>query len=98
MPCVKRLYFKISLRTTKSVSAAIAFKDLKRGQRARVTSIAPESHERLMEMGLTVGTEFAVEKIAPLGDTVEIRLRGYSLCMRLREAAPVQVVLLPTAP
>ncbi len=79
-----------------TLSEPIRFSNLKRGQKARVVAIEPGSNlERLMEMGLTVGTEFAVEKIAPLGDTVEIRLRGYSLCMRLCEAALVHVEVLP---
>ncbi|MCW5935869.1 MAG: FeoA domain-containing protein [Fimbriimonadaceae bacterium] len=41
---------------------------------------------RLMEMGLTPGTEFTVLKIAPLGDPFEIDLRGGRVCLRRREA------------
>jgi ferrous iron transport protein A len=44
-------------------------------------------------MGLTVGTEFEVAKIAPFGDTIEIRLRGYSLCLRKREADGIELEL-----
>jgi len=39
-----------------------------------------------MEMGLTPGVEFKVVKVAPLGDPIEIDLRGYKLCLRRREA------------
>lgn len=45
-------------------------------------------------MGLTVGTEFSVAKVAPFGDTIEIRLRGYSLCLRKCEAAGIEVELI----
>ena len=37
---------------------------------------------RLEEMGLTIGTEITVLKTAPLGDPLEIRVRGYALCLR----------------
>lgn len=62
--------------------------------KARVTAIEsnPETL-RLQEMGLTVGTEFEVAKIAPFGDTIEIRLRGYSLCLRKREADGIELEL-----
>jgi len=46
---------------------------------------------RLMAMGLTSGTEFAVVRVAPLGDPVEIRVRGSSLSLRREEAAIVVV-------
>mgnify|MGYP000895618665 CR=1 FL=1 len=77
-----------------TVPTPIPFNNLKKGQKAKVSSISSGADvNRLMEMGLTVGTEFSVEKVAPLGDTVEIRLRGYSLCMRLGEAKHVLVEL-----
>lgn len=46
---------------------------------------------RLREMGLVPGTHVRVERIAPLGDPIEIRLRGYLLSMRKAEAALVKV-------
>lgn len=44
-------------------------------------------------MGLTVGTEFTVVKVAPFGDPVEIDLRGYRLCLRRRESADFEIEL-----
>jgi len=41
---------------------------------------------RLVEMGLVKGTQIRVQRIAPLGDPMEIRLKGYSLSLRMREA------------
>jgi len=43
--------------------------------------------KRLLAMGLTPGTEFKVTRFAPLGDPVEIKIRGFSLTLRRNEAA-----------
>ncbi|MEN8671508.1 MAG: FeoA domain-containing protein [Ketobacter sp.] len=43
-------------------------------------------------MGLTVGTWFCVERIAPLGDPMQIRLRGFSLGLRKQEASGLRVI------
>ena len=45
----------------------------------------------LMDLGLLKGTEFTVVKVAPLGDPVEIKVRGYELSIRKEEAAIVEV-------
>ncbi len=46
---------------------------------------------RLLDMGLTPGTNVRVRKTAPLGDPVELELRGYSLSIRLADAAEITV-------
>ena len=46
---------------------------------------------RLMDMGLTKGTEVVVRKIAPLGDPIELTVRGYELSIRKDEAAAIEV-------
>ncbi|MFT3828455.1 MAG: FeoA family protein [Opitutaceae bacterium] len=63
------------------------------GTRAKVTGfvLPPATHQRLLEMGLTTGTECTVVRYAPLGDPVEIRVRGYHLSLRQSEAAGVQI-------
>lgn len=73
----------------------MCFCHLKKGMKARVTGISEDCLEnvRLQEMGLTVGTEFTVVKIAPLGDPVEIDLRGYRLCLRKSETSCFEVEL-----
>jgi len=48
-------------------------------------------YQRLLEMGLTKGTECTVLRYAPMGDPIELKVRGYSLSLRLAEAAGVQV-------
>ena len=44
-----------------------------------------------MDMGLTKGTEVTVRKIAPLGDPIELTVRGYELSIRKDEAAAIEV-------
>jgi len=64
------------------------------GQRGQVTRIegVDEISLRLLEMGLTPGVEFLLLGIAPLGDPVEIEIRGYRLSLRKSEATRVFVV------
>lgn len=66
------------------------------GTRVKVTGIAlpPATHQRLLEMGLTVGTECTVVRYAPLGDPIEIKVRGYHLSLRQTEAAGVQIAVI----
>ena len=53
--------------------------------------LPPDIYQRLLEMGLTKGTECTVMRYAPMGDPIELKVRGYSLSLRLAEAAGVQV-------
>ena len=46
---------------------------------------------RLMDMGVVTGSEVVVQRVAPLGDPVEIRIKGYDLALRLEEAANINV-------
>ncbi|HYR57687.1 MAG TPA: FeoA family protein [Chthoniobacteraceae bacterium] len=64
------------------------------GERGRVVGfdLPPEHRQRLLEMGLTIGAEFEVVRFAPLGDPLEIKVRGYMLSLRKREAAGVRIV------
>lgn len=63
------------------------------GSRANVTRVegVDELSCRLMEMGLTPGVELRVIGVAPLGDPLELEVRGYRLSVRKSEAARVQV-------
>ena len=63
------------------------------GTTATVTEIKvpPASRSRLMEMGLLVGTQVALVRFAPLGDPVEIKVRGYNLTLRKSEAEQIFV-------
>ena len=66
------------------------------GQKGRVLGFAlpPEQRQRLLEMGLTVGAPFEVLRFAPMGDPIEIKVRGYHLSLRKNEAAGVLVARL----
>jgi len=63
------------------------------GQKGRVLGfvLPPEQRQRLLEMGLTVGAQFEVVRFAPLGDPIEIKVRGYYLSLRKNEASGVLV-------
>lgn len=67
--------------------------DLPVGARARVSLVngGDELSMRLLEMGLTPGVEVAVVGVAPLGDPLELELRGYRLSVRRSEAARVEI-------
>jgi ferrous iron transport protein A len=63
------------------------------GRKLKIVGFAlpPDIYQRLLEMGLTKGTECTVVRYAPMGDPIELKVRGYSLSLRLAEAAGVQV-------
>src|SRR5437868_3672995 len=63
------------------------------GSAATVTEIRipPENRGRLLEMGLLVGTPVQLVRFAPLGDPVEIKVRGYHLTLRKHEAEQIWV-------
>jgi ferrous iron transport protein A len=67
------------------------------GARAKVVKIdgVDELACRLMEMGLTPGVELSLVGVAPLGDPLELELRGYRLSVRRTEAARVEIELVP---
>ena len=53
--------------------------------------VPPEHRGRLLEMGLVVGTPLQLVRFAPLGDPVEIKVRGYHLTLRRHEAEQILV-------
>lgn len=62
------------------------------GDRARVASVRGDAARRLMDMGLIRGTAVEVVRRAPLGDPIELKLRGFMLTLRRSEADHVLVV------
>lgn len=67
--------------------------DLKIGQICRIINIGNEAsvRHRLMEMGLTKGTTVRLVRVAPLGDPIELDVRGYRLSIRKSEAMFISV-------
>ncbi len=68
-------------------------RDVKVGETVKVVKLHGEGalKRRLMDMGLTNGAEILVRKVAPLGDPVEVHVRGYELSVRKDDAERVEV-------
>ncbi len=66
---------------------------LKIGQQAKIISVGGEESLRchLLDMGLIPKTSVSVRRIAPMGDPIEISLRGYELTLRLEDAKKIEV-------
>ncbi|MBQ3686824.1 MAG: ferrous iron transport protein A [Treponema sp.] len=71
----------------------MTLKDVKTGQTVTVQKINGSGavKRRIMDMGITKGVEIYVRKVAPLGDPVEITVRGYELSVRKADAEMVEV-------
>lgn len=68
-------------------------KDAKCGQTVSVVKLHGEGavKRRIMDMGITKGTEVFIRKVAPLGDPVEVKVRGYELSLRKADAVMIEV-------
>lgn len=68
-------------------------KDVKVGQDAKVVKLHGEGaiKRRIMDMGITKGVAVHIRKVAPLGDPVEITVRGYELSIRKADAQMIEV-------
>lgn len=71
----------------------MTLKDLKPGQQGIVEGIAATGSmkRRIMDMGITPGVEIRVIKAAPLGDPIEVNVRGYELSLRKEEAKQIEM-------
>ena len=71
----------------------ITLRDVEIGQKATVKKLHGEGavRRRIMDMGITRGTEVYVRKVAPLGDPVEVTVRGYELSIRKADAEMIEV-------
>ncbi len=68
-------------------------KEAKIGETVKVTKLTGEGavKRRIMDMGITKGTEIYIRKVAPLGDPIEITVRGYELSLRKQDAEMIEV-------
>ncbi len=68
-------------------------KDVKVGQTAKVVKLHGEGavRRRIMDMGITKGVQIYVRKVAPLGDPVELAVRGYELSLRKADAEIIEI-------
>lgn len=71
----------------------MTLRDVKTGQTVTVEKLNGEGaiKRRIMDMGITKGVEIYVRKVAPLGDPVEVTVRGYELSIRKADAELIQV-------
>ena len=63
------------------------------GQTVKVVKLHGEGalRRRMMDMGITKGTDIYIRKIAPLGDPIEVNIRGYELTLRKEDAGIVEI-------
>ncbi len=73
--------------------SSLVLSDLPIGQPAKILTVAGQGalRDRLLDMGLTPRTKVCIRKTAPLGDPLEITLRGYELTLRKEEARNIHV-------
>jgi len=71
----------------------MTLKDAKIGQTVTVSKISGTGSvkRRIMDMGVTKGTEIHIRKVAPLGDPIEVTVRGYELSLRKADAEIIEV-------
>lgn len=71
----------------------MTLKDAKVGQTVKVIKVTGEGavRRRIMDMGITKGVEIYIRKVAPLGDPMELNLRGYELSLRKADAETIEV-------
>ncbi|QHQ61798.1 ferrous iron transport protein A [Anaerocolumna sedimenticola] len=71
----------------------MTLRELKPGQEGKVTGIGEKGpvRRRIMDMGVTPGAIIKVIKVAPLGDPIEVNIRGYELSLRKNEAEQIEI-------
>ena len=74
-------------------TSGVVLSALRPGARAKIVKVGGGGpvHRRIMDMGVVPGTVVQVERVAPLGDPIEVILKGYHLSLRKEEAANVYV-------
>lgn len=81
-------------RKTLKVGEEGHLSDLKRGQKCIVLDFHNDNaalRRHLLDMGITKGVQIEIKKIAPLGDPVDILLRGYELCIRRKDMHSIDI-------
>jgi ferrous iron transport protein A len=71
----------------------VTLKEVKCGETSSVVKLHGEGavKRRIMDMGITKGTQIYVRKVAPLGDPIEVNVRGYELSLRKADAEMIEV-------
>ena len=68
-------------------------RELKPGEKGKIIKITGEgsTYRRILDMGIVKGAEIEIERVAPLGDPIEVKIKGYHLSLRKDEAANIFV-------
>ena len=84
---------KIDIKKKKEQNGMKTLREVAVGQTVKVTKLVGEGpvKRRIMDMGITKGVEIYVRKVAPLGDPVEVTVRGYELSLRKADAEMIVV-------
>lgn len=92
--CLKHAKDRIAVRSGAANVATL--KELRPGQKGRVTHVRGRGavYKRLLDMGVTPGSLVEMRRVAPLGDPLEIKVRGYHLSLRKKEAEKIEIELL----
>jgi len=94
--CVSLILDEVKKRRSQGggkVAASIKLRDLQSGQKGKVLKLNTrgETNKRIVEMGVTPGAVVEVERVAPLGDPIDIKVKGYHLSLRKDEAEGIEV-------
>lgn len=85
---------RVCVATLEPAGPTTSISTLQPGDHARIVGLGksrPEYRQKLMSMGLTPGATFEITRVAPLGDPVEIKVRGFSMSLRKDEAEMIAV-------
>ena len=95
-PCERCVEMESGSVKMAKLKADMSLAKLKKGQKATIARIGGSGgvRRRLMDMGATTGTVIEVERVAPLGDPIEVKLKGYHLTLRKEEAERIEVNVL----
>ena len=82
------------LGMTNIMERIVTLKEVRIGESRSVVKVQGEGalRQRILDMGLTKGTRVTVRRVAPLGDPIEVTVRGYELSLRKAEAACIEMV------
>jgi DtxR family Mn-dependent transcriptional regulator len=92
--CIRKLEKAKSSKEVK-VMPDRQLKDLSPGEKARITRVTGRgsAHRRLLDMGVVPGSTVEMERVAPLGDPIEVMIKGYHLSLRKEEASHIFVTV-----
>lgn len=82
----------------KKINSIKTLNQLQNGEKGTIVSFSDEGDvelkRHLLGMGFVKGSEITLEKVAPLGDPLKLRLKGYSVCLRKNEAENIKVQIM----